>query len=374
MTIPSSDRTPPSPARIEQSGTAPLTKDQKSFNALLRKIEARRASLRDWEAAVPEFRQAYSRDFLPLLQETMALQGKLAQALDAAHGQTGVTKGEKRKLAALIVELLEPVLACGEQKELKPLLEKHSASVLGAAESEHSDELKAFLKDSLGLDLDAGEDQHSPEDVFERFEALFRPRRGAADQRSGQPRTPSAREEARAARLAAEEERLKQSVQEVFRKLASALHPDREPDAAEKARKTALMQRANQAYEQGNLLELLELQVELEHIDQAYLAALRPERLKQYLKVLQVQVQEMDLELERISDQFALEFGVPPFRQLFPSGLLPMLHQDMAACSRDIKELRKQLEIAADPRRLKNWLKTITLQNSPPFPGFGPLP
>jgi curved DNA-binding protein CbpA len=42
-------------------------------------------------------------------------------------------------------------------------------------------------------------------------------------------------------------------VREVFRKLASELHPDRETDPAEHARKTELMQRVNQAYKAGDL-------------------------------------------------------------------------------------------------------------------------
>ncbi len=37
------------------------------------------------------------------------------------------------------------------------------------------------------------------------------------------------------------------SVREIFRKLASALHPDREADAAERERKTVLMKRVSQA-------------------------------------------------------------------------------------------------------------------------------
>ena len=49
-----------------------------------------------------------------------------------------------------------------------------------------------------------------------------------------------------------------QSVRDVYRKLVSALHPDREADGAERERKTALMQRANQAYERNDLLELLD--------------------------------------------------------------------------------------------------------------------
>ena len=51
---------------------------------------------------------------------------------------------------------------------------------------------------------------------------------------------------------------MSQSIREVYRKLAGALHPDRESDPQERERKTALMQRVNQAYAKNNLLQLLD--------------------------------------------------------------------------------------------------------------------
>src|SRR5690606_20305824 len=84
------------------------------------------------------------------------------------------------------------------------------------------------------------------------------------------------------------------SVREVYRKLVSALHPDREIDAAERKRKTRLMQRANQAYERNDLLELLALQIETEQIDAAALASVPEERLKHYNQVLLDQARVLD--------------------------------------------------------------------------------
>ncbi len=76
-----------------------------------------------------------------------------------------------------------------------------------------------------------------------------------------------------------------QSVLEVFRKLASLLHPDRETDAAERARKTALMQQAKQAYQADDLLTLLTLltlQLQTEQLDGQHLAGLPDARLIHY--------------------------------------------------------------------------------------------
>jgi len=50
-----------------------------------------------------------------------------------------------------------------------------------------------------------------------------------------------------------------QSVRGLFRDLAMALHPDKVPDEAEKARRTEVMKELSRAYEEGDLARLLEL-------------------------------------------------------------------------------------------------------------------
>ncbi len=355
-------------AHIVPSGTVPLNKDQKTFNSLIKKIEARRSRLGEWEAILPVFRQTYASDLLPLQEQCLDLKWQLVQGLDAAHDVKGVTKGEKRKLAVLIVDLAEDVLAHRDHGELKDLFNKHSQSDYDEDEAARMDGMKAMLESALGIDLGDDLDMSSPEDVLKRVESHVWAQQEAYAENEVS-RKKSRREEACVARQEAEEKQLSQSIQEVFRKLASALHPDREPDPVERTRKTALMQRANQAYEKGNLLQLLELQLELEHIDQAYLAAIRPGRLKHYIKILRGQLGDLDMEIQRVEEQLMIEFGLPPFETLHPKGLLPTLQQDMATCRGQIAELHEQIETAADPKRLKAWLKTVSLRRQT-YPDF----
>lgn len=359
----------PSPsACIVQKTQGPLSKDQKTFNSLITKIEAKRARLAEWATAIPRFKQKYVSDLLPLQEQELALQVRLAQALDQAHAQKGLTKGEKRKLAVMIVELAEAVLQQREHGDLKDLYNKHSHSDFDAEEAARQDDMKSMLEGMLGMDLGDDVDMGSPEDVLTRVEAQYRAQHGEWQAQEAN-RKKSAREQAREAKLAAEEKQMSQSIREVYRKLASSLHPDREPDPAEKQRKTELMQRANEAYEKGNLLQLLELQLQLEHIDQAHLATIGPERLKHYVKILKDQLSELDMEIQHVEDEFAAQFGLPPFEQHDPKDLVPMLHESMATCEVDVRQLQEHLETAGDPQRLKAWLKTITLrrQATPDF-------
>ena len=85
-------------------------------------------------------------------------------------------------------------------------------------------------------------------------------------------------------------------LKEIYRKLTSVLHPDREPDEAERKRKTALMSEVNKAYESGNLLKLLQLQLQVGKLDSLAAATLADEKLQ--LINLTLRQQHDDLRLE----------------------------------------------------------------------------
>src|SRR5205823_1944963 len=99
-------------------------------------------------------------------------------------------------------------------------------------------------------------------------------------------------------------QKISESIREDYRKLISALHPDRELDPAERERKNRLMQRANVAYDNRNLLELLELQLEIEQIDQSMINTPSKSRLKHYNQVLTEQYKELRQEISEIEMSF----------------------------------------------------------------------
>ena len=343
------------------TSAAPLNKDQKAFNTLIKKIDARRAELADWGEAIPLFKQRYVSELLPLRDRETALHIQLALSLDMAHGQKGVTKGEKRKLSTMIAELALLVLARKDDDQIKALYNTHSQSDFDVEEAARQNDMKSMLEEMLGMDLGDDIDLNSPDEVMQRLESQFRAQHEAGQGQTA-PRKKTAKQLARDAQREAEEKQMSQSIREVYRKLASALHPDREPDPVERQRKTELMQRANEAYEKGNLLQLLELQLQLEHINQTHLATLGEERLKHYIKILKGQLGELEAEIQHVEYGFAAEFGLSPFERLRPHELMPMLHADLADCEINIRRVQAELDNVGDPKQLKAWLKTITLR------------
>lgn len=163
--------------------------------------------------------------------------------------------------------------------------------------------------------------------------------------------------EAKESQQQAEEQQTSQSIRELYRKLVSALHPDREPDPQERERKTLLMQRINQAYDKKNLLLLLELQLELEHIDQTTINNITSSRLKHYNKILKEQHGELEQEICITVDMFKSQFGISPFERLTPSTIMRNLAAEIAGIQQAIRELKSDLLAFQDIKKLKAWIK-----------------
>lgn len=365
MTLPlfSDDPAPAITGLVLTSAEAPLSKEQKAFNNLVAKLDKARKKLAGWRETLEVFHRRCVGELEPREARQAELQAGLARALHAAHGQKGVTAAERRKLSLLIVELAASVLEARDDAEMKALYNQHGETDYDAEEEAADADLKAMLEGIFGVELGDDVDMRSPEAVAAHMEAQVRAQAEAAGEDvddtpfSEPPRRPSARQQAREARLAADEKAMSQTVREVYRKLASALHPDREPDPAERQRKTALMQRVNEAYQANNLLRLLELQIEIEQIDSAHLAGLAPERLKRYTQILRTQLQ--DLEMEIFSIEHGLRQQLNLRGRITPKALLQHVDADVAALDGEIRRLDGELAISADLKALKAWLKGI---------------
>jgi len=182
----------------------------------------------------------------------------------------------------------------------------------------------------------------------------------AAARHAARPqRKKSARQQAREDKLREEEQRVNQSLREIYRKLASALHPDRELDPEARARKTDLMQRVNQAYDKKDLLALLELQLKIEHIDQTALNNLSEERLGYFNKILKEQLRELEDQVFQISDGVMFNLGIDTYRQLSPASMMRELDADIARTRVHLRGIAADLKAIQAAATFKAWLKQV---------------
>lgn len=351
------------PVRIAPRKEA-LSKAQQTFNRQIRQIEKLRDRLREWEQITARYRDRYVRELLPHIEASTALQVKLVHALHAAHEERGLSRMERAKVAGVIRDLAEEILAERDDPDVKAVYNAHSDVDYDSQEAAERNNVKEFLEDMFDLDL--GDDAFdSTDEVFARARAQFREKQALNDtaelesETARTPRKKTAKQLAKEARAEADAQRLGQTLREIYRKLASALHPDRETDPAERSRKTELMQRINQAYAKKNLLQLLELQLEVEHIGESMISSLDDDKLRHFNAVLKEQIAELKQEVAHVHSDFCARFGVDPFTGTKPDTLLRNLEREIFAVQQDNAELEQDLEVLARPKGAKAWLRKL---------------
>lgn len=367
---------------ITGAATVALSKTQKTFNKLIKQIEKQRAQLAVWEELIADVQQGYAGKLAPLLEQSQELRLQLLRRLDQAHSHPTLTKTDRRTLAELIIDLAAALLeersdaadaadateADSDDAEMKAIYNRYSGADYDEEVAEELAGMRSALEDALGIDIGDIE-ADSAEELMARVNAQFNgsgdPDEMAREQSGARKKT--AKQVAAEARQQAQAQQIRQSIRDVYRKLASALHPDREADPQERDRKTGLMQQINEAYAKNDLLKLLELQLELEHIDQGAIDNTSEERLKGYNSVLKEQLAELSQEIERIQDGFRMDLDFPHYQPISPAQVVRHLTSDIARAKRDIRDLRRELLDVQDIKGLKALLKEIRRRPRDPF-------
>jgi hypothetical protein len=366
---------------IEQKATPSLSKAQKTFNRLSKKIAKQREQLSAWQTTIPLYQEKYVREFDPLLQSFDDYRVQLVHIFDRLYADKIFSKTDRTKLQHIICAMAADLLDSGEHKALKEIYNRHSGSDYDAEEEQDNQEIKSMMESMLGVELEDDIDMRIPDDFIDQIsrqlhEKLHRDTQDLENpSASRSSRKKSAKAMAKEARLQAEAQQVSQSIREVFRKLASTLHPDKEPNPKERARKTELMQRVNSAYSNNDLLALLELQLEIEQIDQTVINSISEDRLKHYNKVLKEQSAELQQELDMVEMSFRAHFDFSPYGALSPTMAFSMLERDIAQIREDIDGLKEDVETLQDPTNLKKWLKAYKIVRRQafdldPFPGM----
>ena len=355
--------------RVESAPDGALpSKAQKSFNRLIEKIEAQRQALAVWQDFLPQFQRRIAAEIEPLEQRCVRARRALANLFDAAHDRAGTTRREQAKLAMLVLDLCEELLQGVEDEDpaLIALHDKYSRASHAERKVEESRFLQDMAETAFGVDL--GEKLDSPEAVRAALlrkvqeEQAAREQEAAARADAAAPaRRKSAKALAKEARAAAQAQAATLSVREIYRKLASALHPDRETDAAERARKTGLMQQVNQAYANADLLRLLELQIQAEQIDRAALGSISEERLRHYNQVLAEQSAQLEHEIDSLTLSFQHQTGAFG-ATLKPETLSRTLDGDVATLQHDARRIEHDLKRLEDRAVLKAWLRSVKVR------------
>jgi hypothetical protein len=149
----------------------------------------------------------------------------------------------------------------------------------------------------------------------------------------------------------------KSAIRTVFRQLASALHPDREPDEQERLRKTGLMSEVNAAYEKNDLSTLLRLQMQAALASEAGAARLADDKLAALSLLLKEQVAAREDDLAQLESRLSREVCVPVSAQRDPVQMAQDLQRLQAQQRQEAEGLSADLQRIQNGAELKRWLK-----------------
>ena len=322
--------------RIQSDAADPeLARQQTRFNALVGDVALWRASLAGWKERMERFRQAVE----PERRELHAAWRQWTFALDHASLQPGLARAEREQLDELLLEAATALLEWEDDAEIATVASRHRKDPSSGPSRPEDGAHEAGDQEPLDDMAEAWERQASAA-AAQREERAARRLSAAASKRREQ----AARE-------------VSGSLREVYRRLASALHPDREPDSRQRDRKTVHMQRANRAYEEGNLLALLELQLQAEQLDAAHLALADPRRLRHYVTVLEEQLADLQAETRRLEADFRAATGVAPGSGLQPRKADRLISSETQRLRGELQLLRRQTALLADIEATKSWLR-----------------
>ena len=343
-----------------------LTKAQKQFNTLVKKIEKLKAQLVEWHDMVPRHSERLNREYQPLRASFNLLRIELITLLDRVRTEKRLTKNETKKIRHLIPSITAELMTEQPSDAVKALHDKYSDVGYDEQNEEVDDAVKSMMGEVFGLDIGDDVDISDPEQlraVLEKQAQAERERQQPNDTRRAKGKK-TARQINQEQQKKSDAALVQKSLQEVFRKLVAALHPDRAPDDAERARRTELMQRVNVAYEKKDLLQLLELQIQ---VDQVGVSAQSDERLKHFNTLLQEQTEVLSQALAEAQLPFRFQLGLPPHLILSVNVVVMHLEQDIRSMKSAVTSLQDDLLLFQDTAQLKSWLRDFEIPKEPEF-------
>lgn len=352
------------------AGTDSLSKAQKEFNRLTKRIAQLEKEVANFRQAATQLRQRVQNEYRPLQARHNDGRAALVRQLDQAFDTHKLTKGEKNKIASLIGHCAD--LLDRGHADLEPIIDKHAppftAEEEAAADKQTSEMMKQLVAMQYGIEFDPNVDVSTQEKfqayvdqkLAEQDAEYERQEAEAAERRAKRKKSP--RQQAADEQKQAEEKSITKAVRTLYMDLVKHLHPDLEPDEAEKLRKTELLKQVTTAYEANELLTLLRLQLELQRIDQTHLENLAEDQLKYYNKLLKEQARELDEALYHERADLSGFTGKPYYYTPTPAAMELDYQFQKSGLEQKIKQLEAELlAFEHDPAALKMFLKTYKL-------------
>lgn len=338
------------------SVTERLSPAQQNFNQLLERIERLNKQQVALKQLCDAHRPRYLQRITLLRRKLHEFQRELALWIDQRLERKGLTAKQRSSATMILCELCCQLVDKGDS-DMQTIFDKHSEERFEQQDKMAAAALREAMEEFLGESLLGDETLDSIDDVFQA--GLNQMHEAESTRQSAQ------RARAKKKKLTAKQLKVQDELDEanstfrlLFRQLASALHPDRESDADERIRKTALMCEVNAAYERRDLVALLQIQLQIQMKSANSTAKMAEEKIVSLNLLLKQQIKDLENQLNMERHQARHDFGLDYYEAVNQTNLSRSMILNTMLIEKDIDLLQRDLQNFADDTYFKRWLKT----------------
>lgn len=351
-----------------------LTPAQQRFNDLLAQIERLSGQIERLEAWSDKHRYAH----IQALRESVQLsQSHRKSLLLFVHErlQTADFTDRQQRMARGLVRGLMAHLAATSDPQVQALVDlyvsEEDEQEAAEDQAEAAQRLRERIEEALGQPLEKPSQYQTPEEMMAAgMRQWQRQQQADEDRKTAKRAARKAQKQAQKKSAAADKGEVpaalmreldaKSAIRTIFRQLASALHPDREPDEQERLRKTALMSEVNAAYEKNDLTTLLRLQMQVTQVNpqkKADSALMADDQLIAMSLLLKEQVAALEDDLAKLESRLSRELCVPVRADADELEMTQSLKRIQADQRHSADSLAVDLRRIQNDAELKRWLK-----------------
>lgn len=356
---------------VQPSDQVPLTPAQERFNDLLARIEQLSGLIERLQAWSDRHRYAHIQALRESVQLAQAHRKSLLLFVHERLQTADFTDRQQRMARGLVRGLIDQ-LAASADPQVQALADlyvsEEDTQEAAQEQAEAAQRLRERIEEALGQPIEKAGQYQTPEEMMQAGMRQWQRQQEADEQRKAAKRAAKkAQKQAQKKSAAAEkgevppallrEADAKSAIRTVFRQLASALHPDREPDEQERLRKTALMSEVNAAYEKNDLSTLLRLQMQVTKVNPQNSARMADAQLIAMASLLKEQVTALEDDLDALQSRLSRELCVPVRAEADEASMTQALQRIQADQRHSADSLEADLRRIQNDAELKRWLK-----------------
>jgi len=320
-----------------------LSKQQQTFNRLVKKIEKLQAELEKTTHSLQQKLDFYGAHIYPLEQREIALLKELVKYLYKFFQESYLfSKNDQAILGEIIsmqlhnIRHLEQAEPDDEFKEIFRAVERVDYDE--AAEEEldvMKQEMQSMLED-MGVDfnIDDMDRKMTEDEILQKIRDLKDQFRQQAARNESGPRKKTKKQLEKEANEKKLEEARAKSINSIYKQLVKIFHPDLEPDPDLRLQKEELMKKLTTSYKSGDLHTLLKLELQWIQKEGINVDKLTDDKLALYNESLKQQANDLEGEINQLLHH-------PRYQPLYQFAMSP--EQMLYISVNDIKHQKKLL-------------------------------